>query len=110
MSASNLELLRHILDECSFIINHTGGKTQKEVLEDSVLTKALERCIEIIGEASKKLDEEFKSGYPHIEWKKMAGTRDHLIHQYFGTDYDILWDIVENKIPELHHAILEILN
>lgn len=80
------------------------------MLEDKVLVKALERCIEIIGEASKKIDDEFKHHHPHIEWKKMAGTRDHLIHHYFGIDYDILWDIIENKIPELHHSIQEILN
>jgi uncharacterized protein with HEPN domain len=48
--------------------------------------------------------------HPHIEWKKMAGTRDHLIHHYFGIDYDILWDIIENKIPELHLSIKEILD
>jgi uncharacterized protein with HEPN domain len=48
--------------------------------------------------------------YAHIEWRKMAGTRDHLIHHYFGIDYDILWDIIENKIPELHHSIKEILD
>jgi uncharacterized protein with HEPN domain len=100
MSVSDLELARHIWAECSFIMTHAQGKTKDLALEDKLLTKALERSIEIIGEASKKITAEFKSIYPHIEWKKMAGTRDHLIHHYFGTDYDILWDIVENKIPE----------
>jgi len=110
MWASNLELVRHIFDECVFIIQYTQGKSEEEVLDDKILVKALERCIEIIGEASKKIDDEFKSLHPHIEWKKMAGTRDHLIHHYFGIDYDILWNIIENKIPELHHSICEILN
>lgn len=110
MWESNLELVRHIYDECEFIKNHTKEKTSGQVIEDKVLVKALERSIEIIGEASKKIDDEFKKRYPHIEWKKMAGTRDHLIHHYFGVDYDILWDIIENKIPELHHFIKEILD
>ena len=110
MWASNLELVRHIFDECEFIITHTNGKTENQVLDDKVLVKALERSIEIIGEATKKIDDEFKSIHPHIEWRKMAGTRDHLIHHYFGIDYDILWDIIENKIPELHYSIKEILD
>jgi uncharacterized protein with HEPN domain len=110
MWASNLELVRHIFDECEFIITHTQGKTENQVLDDKVLLKALERSIEIIGEATKKIDDEFKSMHPHIEWRKMAGTRDHLIHHYFGIDYDILWDIIENKIPELYYSIKEILD
>ena len=110
MWASNLELVRHIFDECEFIITHTNGKTENQVLDDKVLVKALERSIEIIGEATKKIDDDFKSMHPHIEWRKMAGTRDHLIHHYFGIDYDILWDIIENKIPELLHSIKEILD
>ena len=110
MWESNFELVRHIFDECTFIITHTQGKTENQVLDDKVLVKALERSIEIIGEATKKIDDEFKSIHPHIEWRKMAGTRDHLIHHYFGVDYDILWDIIENKIPELHQSIKEILD
>ncbi len=110
MWESNIELVRHIFDECEFIITHTSEKKSDQVIQDKVLLKALERSIEIIGEASKKIDEEFKSKYAHIEWRKMAGTRDHLIHHYFGIDYDILWDIIENKISELHHSIKEILD
>ena len=109
MLESNLELVRHIFDECTFILLHTGTKTFEVVTDDKVLMRALERSIEIIGEASKKIDDEFKSFYPHIEWKKMAGTRDHLIHNYMGIDYDIFWDIIQNKIPDLHHFIQEIL-
>ena len=88
MSASNLELVRHILIETNFILQHVDGKTKDKVINDEVLCRAIIRSIEIIGEASKKIDEEFKSDHPHIEWKKMAGTRDKLIHDYFGIDYD----------------------
>jgi uncharacterized protein with HEPN domain len=58
----------------------------------------------------KKIDSEFKNEYPHIEWKKMAGTRDKMIHDYFGVDYEIVWDIVEQKIPDLDHFVTEIIN
>lgn len=109
MSASNLELVRHILIETSFILQHVEDKTKDEVIHDEVLCRAIVRSIEIIGEASKKLDDEFKSVHPHIEWKKMAGTRDKLIHDYFGIDYDIVWDIIKNKIPDLDHFLKQLV-
>lgn len=109
MLASNLELIQHILVETTFILNHTGNKTKDEVVNDEVLCRAIVRSIEIIGEASKKIDDEFKSIHHHIEWKKIAGTRDKLIHDYFGIDYDIVWDILENKIPDLDHFLRQII-
>jgi uncharacterized protein with HEPN domain len=109
MSVSNIELIKHIFDECEFIYTHTNGKNSDQVFIDKVLVKALERSIEIIGEAANKIDDEFKKDYPHIEWRKMAATRNQFIHHYFGIDYDIFWDIIENKIPDLHHFVKEIL-
>ncbi len=74
-----------------------------------MLCRAVVRSIEIIGEAFKKIDDEFKSTHNHIEWKKIAGTRDKLIHDYFGIDYDIVWDIIENKIPDLDHFLKQLI-
>ena len=105
MSASNLELVRHILVETTFILQHTEQKSKEEVINDDVLCRAVVRSLEIIGEASKKLDEEFKSENNHIEWKKIAGTRDKLIHDYFGIDYDIVWDIIQTKIQDLDYFL-----
>ena len=65
MLASNLELLRHIHDECGFIIKYTSGKSKEAALADEILCRALVRSLEIIGEASRKLDDEFKSLYSH---------------------------------------------
>jgi uncharacterized protein with HEPN domain len=110
MLASNLELLRHITQETSFIIKYTQGVSKENFLTNDLLCHALVRSLEIIGEASKKIDPEFKSKYPHVEWKKMAGTRDKMIHDYFGIDYDLVWDIIENKIPDLDHFIREIID
>jgi uncharacterized protein with HEPN domain len=99
-----------MLIESEFILEHVQGKSKNEVLSDEVLCRALVRSLEIIGEAAKKIDEEFKSDYPQIEWKKMAGTRDKLIHHYFGIDYDIVFDIVENKIPDIAEFLREIIS
>lgn len=110
MSVSNLELLRHIQEETGFILQQTAGKKQEEVFEDAVLSRALIRSLEIIGEASRKLDSSFKEKHPQIEWKKMAGTRDRLIHDYFGVDHDIVWDIIQTKLPALQQQISELLS
>jgi uncharacterized protein with HEPN domain len=109
MLASNLELVRHILVETAFIILHTNNKSKEDVIKDDVLCRAVVRSLEIIGEASKKLDEEFKSTNNHIEWKKLAGTRDKLIYDYFGIDYDIVWDIIETKIQNLDYFLRQIV-
>ncbi len=109
MFPSQLEFLRHILDECRYALKVTKGKTSEEVLSDETLTRALVRSLEIIGEATKRLDDDFTARYPHVEWKKMAGTRDKMIHHYFGIDYKIMWSIITEKLPDLEGFITEIL-
>ena len=74
------------------------------------MKRAITRSIEIIGEAAKKLDDDFKHKYPHVEWKKIAGSRDRIIHHYFGIDYDIIWEIVTDKIPPLKDYMEEIIS
>ena len=96
-------------DECAFVLQHTAQQNFETVTGNKVLMRALERSIEIIGEAAKKVEDDFKARHPHIEWRKMAGTRDRLIHHYFGIDYDIFWDIVQHKIPELYGYLTEIM-
>ena len=70
MLNSNLDLLRHIKDEVDFVLSYTEGKSQEQVMHDEVLCRAIIRSLEIIGEASKKLEDDFKSDHPEIEWKK----------------------------------------
>ena len=78
-------------------------------LHDETLKRAFVRSLEIIGEAVKQLPDDLKQRYSHLEWRAMAGMRDRLIHGYFGIDYDIVWDAVSNKIPELQQAVAHIL-
>jgi uncharacterized protein with HEPN domain len=110
MYPSQLEFIKHIEDECVFLLKVTLGKTQQQILDDEILCKAIVRSLEIIGEVSKKVDEQLKTKYPQIDWKSMAGMRDKLIHDYFGIDYDIVLDAIENDIPELHHEIKRLLS
>jgi uncharacterized protein with HEPN domain len=87
----------------------TQGLEKATFLHDETLKRAFVRSLEIIGEAVKQLPDEVKQRYSHLEWRAMAGMRDRLIHGYFGVDYDIVWDVVTNKIPELQQAVEHIL-
>jgi len=78
-------------------------------LENETLKRAFVRSLEIIGEAVKQIPDDFRLRYPAVEWRKMAGTRDRLIHDYLGVDYELVWDIVAKKIPELLLAMQHIL-
>jgi uncharacterized protein with HEPN domain len=110
MLPSNIELLNHILDEVSFVLNAVKGKEKDFVINDPVLSRAIIRSLEIIGEASAKVDPDFKLEHPQVEWKKMSNTRNRLIHDYFGVDYDIVWDIITSKLPDLEQTIQSIIS
>jgi uncharacterized protein with HEPN domain len=101
--------LRHIMDEIKFLKDKVGGLSFEELISDKVLQRASARSFEIIGEASKNVSKELKDKYTNIDWRKIAGLRDKLIHHYFGVDWDILWDVVKNRIPDLEKDIAEIL-
>lgn len=109
MSFSALEYLRHILDETKYLLSQTKKLSQSEFVQNQTLQRAFVRSIEIIGEATKKIPDDFKQKYPLVEWKAIAAMRDRLIHGYFGVDYDIVWDVVTNKIPILQQQIEQIL-
>jgi len=109
MSIFPLEYLRHILDEADYIIAESEGLIKEAFLKDETLKRAFVRSIEIIGEATKKIPSDLKEKYGHLEWRAMAAMRDKLIHDYFGIDYDIVWDVITNKIPDLRKNISQIL-
>jgi uncharacterized protein with HEPN domain len=109
MPLSPLEYLRHILDEADYLLSKRTGLTGEQFQLDATLKRAFVKSIEVIGEASKKVPQEWKSRYPQVEWRAMAGMRDRLIHGYFGVDYDLIWDVVQNKIPLLREQILKML-
>ncbi|MGK7884369.1 MAG: DUF86 domain-containing protein [Crocosphaera sp.] len=109
MYLSSNDYLRHILDETNYLITTSQGLNKKDFINDQTLKRAWVRSLEIIGEAVKQLPPNFRTDYPEIEWRKIAGMRDKLIHNYFGVDYDIVWDAVINEIPYLEQKIMQIL-
>ena len=109
MLPSQLDFLRHIEHECAFVLRISKGKTVRDIMDDELLGKGIVRGLEIIGEATKKLSDDLRIAYPQIHWEEMAGMRDVLIHDYFGIDYDVVWNTVMKDIPELHHEIQRII-
>lgn len=110
MSKIPTDYLKHIQDEISFILSATEKLSEKEeFLKDETLKRAVVRSLEIIGEATKKIPGDFKLKWDKVKWKEMAGMRDRLIHDYMGVNYSIVWDVIKNKIPDLHKQMIKVL-
>lgn len=106
MKKNSLIYINHIHDCIDKIKIYTNGLNEKDFLQNTLVQDAVIRNLEIIGEATKQLDLDFKNKYPDIEWKKIAGMRDKLIHDYIGVDLWAVWGVVEKIIPELEKQIV----
>lgn len=102
--------LKHILEEIEYLQKKSSQLTFEEFINDEDLKRSFVRSLEVIGEATKNLSQDFRNKHTQVRWKDIAGLRDILIHHYFGVDYKSVWDIIKNKIPELKRQIQEIAN
>ena len=109
MYLSQREYILHMLDEIDYILGQISTTDYESFVRDETLKRAFVRSIEIIGEASKKVSEDVKALQPDIEWRKVSGMRDRLIHGYFGVDYTIVWDVALNKLPDIRVKLLDLL-
>ncbi|MFN7985150.1 MAG: DUF86 domain-containing protein [Vicinamibacterales bacterium] len=109
MSFEPRDYLRHIAAEADYLLARSASLTFDTFSRDETLRRAFVRSLEIIGEASKKVPEDFRAQHPQVAWRAMAGMRDRLIHDYFGVDYDLVWDVVRHRIPELRAQITSLL-
>ena len=101
MSRDESLYIGDIQESCAKILRFTKGMTYKEFIHNELHFDAVLRNLEIIGEAVKNISEETRQNYPQIKWRKIAGFRDIVAHEYFGVNEETVWDIVENEIPVL---------
>jgi uncharacterized protein with HEPN domain len=96
---SDQELIQDIIECAHRIRSYIEQLDYDDFLKDLKTQDAVVRNIEIIGEAVKLLSDAIKNSHPDIAWKEIAGTRDKLIHDYFGVNIDIVWNIVKEDLP-----------
>ena len=101
--------LKHMLDAARKALNFVHGRSREDLDRDEMLTLALVRLLEIVGEAAKNVSPTIKAGNPHIPWKQIGGTRDRLIHGYFNVDLDIVWAIITQDLPPLVAALEQLV-
>lgn len=94
-------LLDDMLQAALRIRNYTEGYNFELFLEDEKTIDAVVRNFEIIGEAANRIDPLFRNQHPNVEWKRIRGFRNRIVHDYFGIDYEIVWDIIEFYLDEL---------
>ena len=109
-SRRDLDFLLDIQDALDRALEYTEGLTWVEYLKDRKTQDAVVRNLEVLGEATKNISDDFRLQFPQIPWREMSGTRNRLIHHYFGINQEIVWQIVQKDLPELRLLIARIIS
>ena len=104
----DLVYIRHILESIDAIEEFSKGLNKEDLVSSRLKQSAIVREIEVIGEATKNISSGLKNKNSDIEWKAIAGTRDKMIHHYFGVDLDIVFSIAKKEIPILKKQMIRI--
>ncbi|MEZ0540615.1 HepT-like ribonuclease domain-containing protein [Fibrella arboris] len=102
--------LLHILEAIDYIDQFLVDKTKQDLYDNALLRFAIERQLEIIGEATNHLSALLKEQYPSIDWRKVAAFRNFIVHEYFGVDLDLVWSITQSNIPPLKLTVERMLS
>ena len=101
--------IRHVLDAIAEVKNYLIDVSLEEFLSNSEKRFATIKQIEIIGEACNRMSETLKTAHPGIEWKAITGFRNISIHEYFGVNFQIVWEIAKHDLPVLQRQLAELL-
>ncbi|MBU4256786.1 DUF86 domain-containing protein [Patescibacteria group bacterium] len=101
--------LQHILESINYIEDYTKNLSKDEFFSSVQIQDSVFRRLEVIGEATKNIPDDFKTITPHIPWRKIAGMRDKLIHEYFGIDKELVWETVQILLPKFKEEIIKLL-
>jgi len=104
----NFTYLQHILEAIIKIEKYLENVDFKQFKDNEMMTDAVVRKLEIIGEATNKLTIDFRNQYPDMPWGDIVGMRNRLIHDYFGVDIDLVWKTYQNNLPELKSLLLTV--
>lgn len=105
---TDIIFINHILDSIAAIKSFSLDLTKEELASNRLKQSAIVREIEVIGEAVKNLSDTLKNNHKEIEWKEIIGTRDKMIHHYFGLDLNVIWLIIQNDLPVLKDKLEKI--
>lgn len=105
-----LLLLNDMLQSAKKIKQYTTGFDFQVFISDDKTIDAVVRNFEIIGEAANRIDPDFKNNHPEIEWRRIKGFRNRIVHDYFGIDYGIVWDIIDSYLDNLIDSLQEIID
>ncbi|MCB0155366.1 MAG: DUF86 domain-containing protein [Anaerolineae bacterium] len=104
----DVAFLADIREAIRRIDKYVDGLNYDAFLADTKTQDAVVRNLEIIGEAVKNVSEELRWNYPAVPWKELAGLRDKLIHHYFGVNFDIVWNIITEELPDIYEQLDDI--
>ena len=107
---SDRQRLLHIIEAIEEIQNYTSNTAIKDFLANSMMRFACVKQIEIIGEAANYISEETKAKFSDVEWSSIIGMRHILVHEYFGTDFELIWQVIINDLPALKEKVATVLS
>jgi uncharacterized protein with HEPN domain len=102
-------LVEDMLTAICKIERYTLGMDEELFRQDEKTTDAVVRNLEILGEAARQLPEEFVVRYPNVSWRQIAGLRNRIVHDYFGLDLEIIWQVIRHDLPPLQAQLAELV-